>query len=167
MCRRIRDTVFTDTTQYPINGKYKDLPLYMLPANFLLGIYRNYNTDKRLKQYIADNLEKIHARALDEGILPERSKLPVCTKKQYATKREANDHLKWIRNVAAKRFDHKIPIRSYECDICSAWHLTSKPHEKFKEVKEIPDEVETINTNPNEEMDYLELWKQKFINLKS
>ncbi|MCX6755524.1 MAG: hypothetical protein NT068_03255 [Candidatus Nomurabacteria bacterium] len=30
---------------------------------------------------------------------------------------------------------HKKPIRSYECEKCSAWHLTSMPYEVWKELE--------------------------------
>jgi hypothetical protein len=51
------------------------------------------------------------------------NKVEECTKEKYISKKVAQSHLNWIReNSKAKT----IPVRVYECNICTSWHLTSK-----------------------------------------
>ena len=54
----------------------------------------------------------------------------ICEKVIYLSKKEARDALRHARNTQQ---EHKKPVRSYECDKCSFWHLTSLPYEKWKE----------------------------------
>lgn len=60
------------------------------------------------------------------------SKEYICDKIAYYCKKVANDALKIIRETEQ---DHKKPVRSYECEKCSQWHLTSIPYETWKEMK--------------------------------
>jgi uncharacterized protein YjhX (UPF0386 family) len=32
--------------------------------------------------------------------------------------------------------ENKKPVRAYECEKCSGWHLTSIPHERWEKIKE-------------------------------
>ncbi len=45
-----------------------------------------------------------------------------CAKKSYLTKEEA---IKKIADIKSEDGDHKKPIRSYRCDKCGNFHLTS------------------------------------------
>lgn len=49
-----------------------------------------------------------------------------CNKTRYRSRGAADAALRSIR----KRGDHhgKKPTRSYLCELCSGWHLTSQPH---------------------------------------
>lgn len=49
----------------------------------------------------------------------------------FPTEKDAKFELKRIREFKQK--NNWKPVRVYECRACSGWHLTSKPHEKFKD----------------------------------
>jgi hypothetical protein len=54
-----------------------------------------------------------------------------CSKIQYDSKRDAQTHLNYIKGAKyqkgiRRKRKHKIPLRSYYCDECKKWHLTSK-----------------------------------------
>ena len=59
----------------------------------------------------------------------------MCNKVSYDSKREANTVLnsfhKNHRGGNTHKFRDKIPCRSYHCEVCGKWHLTSifKYHE--------------------------------------
>lgn len=48
----------------------------------------------------------------------------VCKKIVYFSEKAAKAELKRIGEM---KNDHKIPIRSYHCEVCGGFHLTSKP----------------------------------------
>ena len=50
-----------------------------------------------------------------------------CTKNKYRTEKEAELALEYIKDVPKKFKRDKFPIRSYYCDYCKHYHLTSKP----------------------------------------
>lgn len=52
----------------------------------------------------------------------------------YLTKKEARKALKKIRQTEQ---NHKKPIRSYECEECHWWHLTSMPIEEWKKERKV------------------------------
>lgn len=55
-----------------------------------------------------------------------RRKRRDCTasaKNRYASKGEADDDLARIRERSTREV---VPVRSYRCDNCSFWHLTSQ-----------------------------------------
>ncbi len=111
-----------------IAGKYKFTKLIRVPAEYLLKVYSSGNkSDKELFEYVQNNLETIIARK--EGRIPTSHLKPLCDKQAYVSKKVANLHLSVI---SKKEQDHKKPVRSYECDKCGAWHVTSIPYEHWE-----------------------------------
>lgn len=70
-----------------------------------------------------------------------------CEKTSYGDKKYADEHLKIIRE---KRKYKGGPIRSYKCDKCHRWHLTSLPDYKQeighlkKEIRDKDDRIFTL-----------------------
>jgi hypothetical protein len=56
----------------------------------------------------------------------------ICAKVRYANEKYANEALKKIRATSSRS---KIPTRSYLCNRCKAWHLTSET-KTFSQVNE-------------------------------
>ena len=51
-----------------------------------------------------------------------------CAKTPYADQATARTALTSIREKAARKGkDGPVPVRVYPCDVCDAWHLTTKP----------------------------------------
>jgi capsule polysaccharide modification protein KpsS len=124
--------VYTDHTTLS-SGKYKFYKLHEVPAEYLLNIFSNLTgcVDKSLAEYAEKNIDRIKAKA--DGfpfIVEAQVEVERCTKIQYMSKKVAREALQKIRDAPG---DHKKPIRSYECEKCSAWHLTSVPIEVWKE----------------------------------
>lgn len=114
-------------------GKYKFYKLHEVPAEYLLNIYSNLTgcVDKSLAEYVEKNIDRIKAKAKGLPFIVEAPiEIDECTKKQYVSKKVAREALQRIRDAPG---DHKKPIRSYECEKCNAWHLTSAPIEIWKE----------------------------------
>jgi uncharacterized protein (DUF3820 family) len=109
-------------------GKYRTHKLKSLPRDYLLQLYTNKSLDKYLLAYIGDNIEEIKLRGneppVKEVLSPKeiRSSYTGCSKIGYINKKEANFALRNIHNNAKTE---KVPVRSYECEICGAWHHTS------------------------------------------
>lgn len=100
-------------------GKHKFKTIQNVPIDYLLNIYNSQqNAYPELLAYVNANIDDIK-----NGINPERDYNVTCTKIKYCNKKIANQHLKRIRS---KTQEHKKPIRAYECEKCSQWHLTSK-----------------------------------------
>lgn len=113
-----------------ISGKYKFTLVKNLPVKYLLKIYSSNNrNDKLLFNYVKENIEKIKARSSGKKVVEIK-----CDKIAYVSRKEARFHLKRIREIEIEQM-HKKPIRSYECEKCSAWHLTSMPYETWKELE--------------------------------
>jgi len=112
-------------------GKHKSKKLSDVPLDYLLRLYiqAQYFNDE-IKEYIELNFEKI-----SKGTGYRRSTIIIspsthtCKETPFPTEKDAKYELRRIRNT--KDADGKIPVRTYECKICSAWHLTSKPLAKF------------------------------------
>jgi len=49
-----------------------------------------------------------------------------CTKRSFASKQEANTKLDSIDAERPRRPGRKLPVRSYWCQHCSSYHITSK-----------------------------------------
>lgn len=65
--------------------------------------------------------------AVEAASLTSRSPRPqrhTCTKQRYQSKRQAIHALHTIQIVSNRQH---VPERTYECDWCSGWHLTSQP----------------------------------------
>jgi uncharacterized protein (DUF3820 family) len=122
------EIVYTDTTPLP-RGKYQFTSLNRVPPEYLLQIYKNKDrSDKALFEYIEKNLEAIKARVGNFIVVKPYGQ--TCNKIAYATRKAARDALKDIRNHDQ---EHKKPIRTYECEFCSFWHLTSLTVEEWRE----------------------------------
>jgi len=117
--------MYTDDTILSF-GKYKFTRLCRVPPDYLL----KFSIDKShtdLHQYVVNNLEKIIMRM--EGIVETPPFNFPCNKFFYACEKDAKQVLKKIIETDQ---EHKKPIRSYECEKCGGWHLTSKPLEEYK-----------------------------------
>lgn len=118
-------------------GRWRGYALHTIPARYFLNIYSNHKSfaDKALVAYIEKNLERIQAKHAGLPYIPEVEPVALlqCTKKQFPTQKAARDALKKIRELPG---DHKKPIRSYECPVCSAWHHTSMPIQEWKRQQE-------------------------------
>ena len=109
------------------SGKYKFTRLCRVPPDYLLNIYKDKNCpDKELIEYIKDNMQKIMDRKLGRVVAPELTR--VCDKIVFPTERDAKFEINRIKNLEQ---ENKKPVRAYECERCSAWHLTSIPHEEW------------------------------------
>lgn len=107
-------------------GSYRGKMIKDLPTEYIINVYKTGGKEhSKLKEYIGDNISKYAAL-----ILYTHNKEPVpfkCEKRTYPTKKAAMDSI-----VKSKsKTDKKVPIRAYECDTCSGWHLTSKPDRRF------------------------------------
>lgn len=110
-------------------GKYKLNRLKNLPRNYLLALYSNKSLDKNILDYIQENMDEIKTRGdfliIETKVYSPREtrkKIVGCSKLGYINKKEANFALRGIRENPKT---DKVPIRSYECEICGAWHHTS------------------------------------------
>lgn len=54
------------------------------------------------------------------------NKKPLCIKRRYETKEQADIELRRILETNYKPWKTKKPTRIYFCDDCNSWHLTSK-----------------------------------------
>lgn len=67
-------------------------------------------------------------------------------KKVYTNQKHANRDVNYIKKVSSKTH---IPKRSYRCDICKMWHLTSSSSLRKKE-EEAPSELLPIHPDKSE-----------------
>jgi hypothetical protein len=137
--------MYTDNTivQY---GIYRYARLGQVGADILLQLYnvRQY-PNPSFKEYIERNLAKLQQCVSGETNSTSHT-VVACKKVPYATQKIAKFELKRIRETIQ---EHSKPIRTYECDICSAWHLTSIPYDAWKlGLRKAPDLRKwTIDTN--------------------
>ncbi len=95
-------------------GKYKFHRLKDVPDEYLKMIYQDkLSLSDELVIYIEEKL----------GIPKPTPLIVPCKKHAFPTKKEANFKLMWINK---NEQEHKKPIRSYLCENCGQWHLTSK-----------------------------------------
>jgi hypothetical protein len=78
-----------------------------------------------------------------------------CKKKTFLTREEAVKRVAEIHQ--AEDIGHRKPIRSYRCEKCGHFHLTSWSNGKKKEV-EVKKAVAKINRKESEE----EFWREKY-----
>lgn len=110
------DTILT-------KGKYKFTALCRVPPEYLLNLHAKKNkSNPELYEYIEKNLSIIEARSNGALEIPELH--IICKKIVYSSEKIAKAELKRISEM---KNDHKIPIRSYQCEVCGGLHLTSKP----------------------------------------
>ncbi len=146
----------TDIFQYNDNsmltsGPYKFTRLINVPAVWLLGIYnkdqkskirkKGKHSDRQLIDYIERNLESIKNRVgkpIEEnngfghrrrGMATIQLTCGVTDKLVFVSEKDARDELKKVKDTSSD----KKPVRFYECEHCSGWHLTSIPYDVWKE----------------------------------
>ena len=121
-------TAYTHETFMPF-GRYKLFKLKDLPKDYLLELFKNKSNEPKILEYIDLNLEEIKNRSNSIGSFQNLSSREIrktftnCEKVGFVNKKEANFQLNKIKNNPKTQ---KIPVRSYECEICGAWHHTSK-----------------------------------------
>jgi hypothetical protein len=108
-----------------IKTKGKFVALKRLEQKTLLNLYKNGGFSKEVKEYVKENIDKYS----HPDYKPESFYFP-CEKLTYLTKEEANRIINSINNK-----NHKVPERSYECQRCGFWHLTSKSKEEYTQLK--------------------------------
>ncbi len=84
-----------------------------------------------------------------------------CVKKSFLTKEEAVNK---IAKIQKEEGDNKKPIRSYKCDKCGNYHLTSWTNTDKKVIHKIVKERKEINSikrKIKEEEDITEYWMRK------
>lgn len=59
-----------------------------------------------------------------------RKKITGCSKIGFYSKKLANAELKRFQETIKTGV---VPVRSYECEICGAWHHTSRENKKLKQ----------------------------------
>lgn len=117
------------------SGKHKGKMLFEVPADWLLSVLENYHpnnkqADMDLIEYIQKNKDLIPHR--EQKALEVIHSNSFCRKAYFPTKKDATFELNRIRSKSQTQKDHKIPVRAYECEFCSAWHLTSESYEEWK-----------------------------------
>lgn len=124
-----KDIQVNDDTLFP-SGEYRFTRMSKVPADYLLNFSgKKANLPKPFREYIKANLEAITMRVNANDIDPVEF---ICNKVVYASKIIAKIAL---TRISAIKQDNKKPIRSYECEYCSGWHLTSLPYDTFIEKK--------------------------------
>jgi uncharacterized protein (DUF3820 family) len=119
------DTILT-------TGKYKFTRLCRVPPDYLLAVYKDKNfPDKELAEYVRENIGRIMQRKRGEVPTPELKR--ICEKITYLSEKDAKFVIAKARDNVQ---ENKKPVRAYECEKCSGWHLTSIPYEKLEKIKQ-------------------------------
>jgi hypothetical protein len=120
--------MYTDDTILT-QGAHKFTKLCRVPPDYLILIHKNKSAwNRELQEYVDNNIEHIIMRK--EGILPTPPLEKPCDKVTYCSKKDANIVLRKIIEMGG---NHRKPIRSYECNRCGGWHLTSWTWEDYKQ----------------------------------
>lgn len=106
-------------------GKYKDWPMNKVPSFYLIKLYSQkeiMNEHPAVNEYI----ETAYSALLSPNGAPVILEMPLCqtSKVCYIDEEAAKKALKLIKQ---DKRNHKKPDRTYQCELCSYWHLTSKP----------------------------------------
>ena len=107
-------------------GRHIFTAIKRVPSDYLLSIAKHANAlQPGLGEWIENNksmLKSLRGKAMsNEGVNLN------CGKYYYMSEEEANKYLKGIREYADKTEQkEKVPIRSYLCDKCGYWHITSQ-----------------------------------------
>jgi uncharacterized protein YlaI len=113
-------------------GKYLGKVLNEIPVKALLKVYFNneYRNNPSMFQFAKDNLDELLEMAKTYYVEePKELKENDCLKIKYISKKVANSEMKRIQEHIANGYK---PIRSYYCDNCSMWHLTSKTNAQLE-----------------------------------
>lgn len=107
-------------------GSYRGMKIKDVPKRYLVNIYRTGGREhEKLKEWVNTNIDKFPILKLENK--GGEFVTFICDKRTYPTKKAAMDSI-----VKPMSKNHKpVPIRAYECEICSGWHLTSKPDRRF------------------------------------
>jgi len=117
-------------------GKYRGYKFSDLSTKYLIGLYSSFKNDKdadiELMKYLKFKLNI-------EDVKPKEKKIESiiyrfngnkmslnCIKENkfiFASQKDAKTELRRIANINSL---NKKPIRTYECEHCGGWHLTSK-----------------------------------------
>jgi len=142
---------YTDNSVVDLGGGHS-LNLNEISVIKLLRKYRKHkkktsNINQEFITYVKSNLQRFYDEAeasgnisvMDSikglGFIPmektrEELLAEICSKEIYTSKKAANTALVKIKDSEQT---NKKPVRSYECDECSFWHLTSIPLSVWKE----------------------------------
>lgn len=126
--------IYTPETRITF-GMYKnaiDNRLVDLPHFYLKQLLRNTHLDPELVRVIREDILKESKPEKKEFIVNAkdlRKKITGCSKIGFYSKKLANTELKRFQNTIKTGV---VPVRSYECEICGAWHHTSKENKKIK-----------------------------------
>lgn len=119
-------------------GKYKSKKIKEIPIDYILKIADNPGgcPDKWFIKYVNANREFLEAVKRGEKQFPDDEIVEddTCQKHYYSDQKSAKTALRQIRETEQK---HKKPVRTYQCDKCTGWHLTSVPIEVWKERQQI------------------------------
>ncbi len=85
--------------------------------------------DQLIRDYIGIKNSQVDKKGIEISRKEILAEICKTGKDIYLTKQAARDALASIRQA---KQDHKKPIRSYECEECGWWHLTSVPIEDWK-----------------------------------
>ncbi len=108
-----------------IKGEYYLKRWKFIPMEKVIKAYYN-GTKGDLALFFEQNKDEIFERAKSTYVLPIDVGFVDCIKNKYINKTLANAEMKRIQEHITH--DYK-PIRSYYCENCSHWHLTSKTNE--------------------------------------
>lgn len=105
-------------------GKYFLKPFRVIPVAFLLRMYFT-NQPGEIFNYAKQHLDELLDKAKTTYVPPvaEMEDPKDCAKIKYMNKTVANAEMRRIQSHITH--DYK-PVRSYYCEACSCWHLTSK-----------------------------------------
>ncbi len=139
--------IYTDNSVLA-KGKYRYIKLSKIPADYFLNIYFKENKngkypDKALIEYITKNMNSILDRIDKEpeefddiigyknvGKFVQLICMPT-GKRIFISEKDAKLE---IRRIQGLEQDGKKPERSYECEKCGGWHITSIPHEEWEKI---------------------------------
>ncbi len=131
-----------DDNSIIIFGKYKGKKISTLPTTYLMGLYGTFKSNNEYPPLVTYLKEFLNIKEVPKQIakivkdVEEKSSIIIikqfrnktemfCTvenKIMYATEKDAKTELRRIANTDSP----KKPIRSYECNSCGGFHLTSK-----------------------------------------
>lgn len=117
-------------------GKYKGKMIKEIPKDYLVNVHITGGEEHAaLKEYIEANLDKFPGLTMLSWFNKKKDVTVqfICDKRTYPTKKSAMDSIIKPKSKQQK----KKPIRAYECEKCSGWHLTSMPIETFKSIKNV------------------------------